>query len=403
LATLESVQEHLLDSHARHSRQRRWRASLRLVLAWRNLAQDRVRLLAMLAGVSFSVILMTIQTGLLLGFAVTASSLIDRADAQLWVSGIGVRDVDQGEGALIPARTRFLALSTPGVASAEELVVQFLPWKRPDGGTETVIVVGIDLARAALRPWNLIGCSLDDLDRPDGIIVDRLYAEKLGVHAVGDRVEINGRRARVVGFTDGVRTFTQSPYIFTSLRNAKAFAGLSADQATYLLVRTAPAADPAGVRNALAARLKQQEVWTANDFSWETRWYWLFGTGAGIALVLAALLGLVVGTITVAQALYAATIERLSEFATLRAMGASRRYIYGIILRQALLAGTVGYAIGITCSLVIVSAARNSNVALLLPLNLALCVALLTVLMCSGAAVVAIRRAVTAEPAIVFK
>ena len=49
-------------------------------------------------------------------------------------------------------------------------------------------------------------------------------------------------------------------------------------------------------------------------------------TGAGAALVLGAALGVVVEVIIVAQTVYdAATVERLSEFATLRAIGLRTR------------------------------------------------------------------------------
>jgi putative ABC transport system permease protein len=346
---------------------------------------------------------MTIQTGLLLGFAATASSLIDRAHAQLWVSGIGVSDVDQGEGAEVPHRTRYLALSVPGIQSADKLLVRFRPWRRPEGGTETVIVVGVDPKHPILRPWNLVEGSLADLNRPDGIIIDKLYAKRLGISSLGDIAEINGHRARIVGFTDGVRTFTQSPYVFASLKNAKVFSGAADDRSTFLLVRTTPGVDPRKVQEALSIRLPNLRVWTASEFSWKTRWYWLFGTGAGFALVLATALGLIVGTITVIQTLYATTVERLSEYATLRAMGAPGRFIYGVILRQALLSAIGGYVIGMGCSVAVVTACQNSNLALLLPPSVALGIAVLTVAMCTGAATFAIRRALRADPAMVFK
>ena len=54
------------------------------------------------------------------------------------------------------------------------------------------------------------------------MIIDRLYARQARRHAPSvQTIEINGRRARVVGFTTGIRTFTQSPYVFTSLKNAR--------------------------------------------------------------------------------------------------------------------------------------------------------------------------------------
>jgi hypothetical protein len=39
----------------------------------------------------------------------------------------------------------------------------------------------------------------------DRVIVDRLYCDKLGVQDVRASVEIHGRRARVAGFTQGIR------------------------------------------------------------------------------------------------------------------------------------------------------------------------------------------------------
>jgi putative ABC transport system permease protein len=380
---------------------RLWRPSLSLVLAWRNLAQDRMRMLAMLAGVSFSVLLMSLQIALLLGFATTASSLIDRADADFWVASPGARDVDQsGE---IAARRRFVALAVPGVSAAEELVVRFLPWKRSDGGLEQIIVVGIDLERLGLRPWNIVSGAITDLKKADGIIIDRLYAKKLGIRAIGDTAEINGRRARVVGFTEGVRTFTQAPYVFTSLRNAKAYAHIDDGNTTYLLVRTQPGADKAAVEKALRARFAGFDVWPSDEFSAQTRSYWLLSTGAGIALVVAAGLGVIVGTITVALTLYAAAMERLSEYATLRAMGAPTRYIHSVILKQAWLSAAAGYVVGFGAALAIISMARDSSLALLLPLPVALGIGLITVAMCSGAAIIAIRRAVRVQPAMVFR
>ena len=59
--------------------------------------------------------------------------------------------------------------------------------------------------------------------------------------------------------------------------------------------------------------------------------FWLFDTGAGAALLGSAILGIIVGTIIVAQTLYSSTKDHLKEFATLRAIGSSRGYILKVI------------------------------------------------------------------------
>ena len=47
----------------------------------------------------------------------------------------------------------------------------------------------------------------------------------------------------------------------------------------------------------------------------------------------------------VAQTLYSSTKDHLNEFATLRAIGSSRRYIYKVIICQALLSAVIGFGL----------------------------------------------------------
>src|SRR5271154_2424844 len=99
------------------------------------------------------------------------------------------------------------------------------------------------------------------------------------------------------------------------------------DRTSYVLVTARDGADLGQLRQALESRFPEYDVWDRQGFSSQTREYWLLTTGAGAALVIAAILGLVVGIIIVAQTLYAATMERIKEYATLRAMGAGNAYL----------------------------------------------------------------------------
>ena len=87
------------------------------------------------------------------------------------------------------------------------------------------------------------------------------------------------------------------------------------------------------------------EVLTQAEFRNRSRKFWLFDTGAGAALFAGALLGMIVGTVIVAQTLYSSTKDHINEFATLRAIGSSGRYIHQVIIWQALLSAVIGFAI----------------------------------------------------------
>lgn len=370
-------------------------------LAWRNITRDRIRLIIAVTGVGFAVLLMTVQLGLLIGFAATASSLVDRSRADLWIVPRAAKDVDQAGQIL--ERQKFTALGVPGVESVESLIVSFTPWKRPDGGTENVIVVGVEPNGTVLQPWNFIVGSADDLRRPDGIVIDDLYSQRLGISRVGETVEILGRRARVVGMTSGIRTFTQSPYVFSTLSNARRFTGVPDGWTTYLLVRVRKGADVATVQNALRQALPSTDVWSSHGFSWQTRSYWLLTTGAGAALLAAAILGLIVGLVIVAQTLYSAAVERMGEFATIRAMGANDQYLTRIILHQSLIGGLLGYAIGTGAVFFLAPLSKKSAVALDLPLSLIVLLALITLAMCAAASVVPIKKVLRVDVATIFR
>jgi putative ABC transport system permease protein len=378
-----------------------WRSSIAFRLAWRNITRDYLRLAIAVIGVGFAVLLMMVQSGLLIGFATTTSSLVDRAGADLWIVPRGATDVDQaGE---ILERQKYRALEVPGVDSVDSLVVRFSDWKRPDGGTQSVIVVGIDSVHPALQPWNFIAGSTEDLNSANAIVIDELYSQKLGVTQVGQTVEIMNRRARVVGITSRIRTFTQSPYVFTSLKNAKKLTGLPDEKTTYLLVRALPGTDIAKLRRAMQAALPSTDVWTARGFSWQTRFYWLVATGSGTALLIAAILGVIVGLVIVSQTLYSATVERIQEYATIRAMGASNGFLKAIILRQSLLSGSVGYLIGASVAIAIAALAEHSSAAPAMPFWLLVLLAAITLAMCVGASLISIRKVLNVDAASVFK
>ena len=378
-----------------------WSAPGTTLLAWRNLSHDRTRFIATLIGIAFSVVLMGAQLGLLIGFSQTASTVVDHVDADLWVIPLGTTNVDIA--GRMPERRRHEALAVPGVASVDELMVQFAFWRKPDGGRESVIITGFSLASGRGAPWAMAIGDSADLQIADGVIIDRLYQKKLGVTVLGQEVEINNQRARIVGFTDGIRTFTQSPYVFTTHTRSQALTLGRNDETTYLLVKLTEGADADTVQAALAQRLPWVEVLTGKQFARRTQAYWMITTGAGAALLLAAALGLVVGIVIVGQTLYASTLDRLAEYATLRAIGANHRYLHRVIVKQASISAVFGYIIGLAVTLAMVAYSRTGNVAMALPPWAIVLLAALTLAMCLLGALVSIRRITRIDPTTVFQ
>jgi putative ABC transport system permease protein len=370
-------------------------------LAWRNLRHDRVRFAVTLTGIVFSVLLSAIQLGLFVGFTRATAEVITHSGADVWVRSRGVTHLETAAPFL--ERRRHQVLQVAGVASADPHIVRFGNWTRPDGALEGILLVGLDLESGIGRPWQIVRGRIEDLEQADAVIVDELYAAKLGVADVGDTAEIEGVRARIVGFTRGIRSFTTAPPVFTRHTQAQRYLGLSADQTMYLLVRGTPGTDAAELARRIEAAVPDVTAQTTDDWRAAQQYYWMFGTGAGVTVLIAAGLGLLVGVVVVAQTIYAATVDHIREFGTLKAMGATNGYIYRVIIEQAVISAVAGYALGMALAQTASILSQRGTTAILLPWPLTVALFGITVGMCVLASIVSINKVTRLDPAIVFK
>ena len=372
-----------------------------LTLAFRNLFHDRVRLAVTLVGILFSIVLVAVQLGLYLGASKIITANIDHANADLWITIFGAKSFEDG-GMLLTPRERHAALATPGVKAVIPLVVRFAEWRKPEGGSTRVVIVGTDAEDGGLAPWNLVEGSWQDIKAPEAVAVDRTYLDELGIKGIGDTSQIADGRVRVRALTDGIRSFTQSPYAYTTLNRARSLFGEGSEATTFYLVQLEPGANVDKVRKDLERRLEGAEVLTQAEFRDRSLKQWLFRTGAGVALIGGALLGSLVGTVIVAQTLYSSTKDHLSEFATLRALGSSAGYIHQVILAQAGISAVIGYMLGISIALGVLVLSRHTALPMVMTPGLAFWLFTLTVGMCAISALSAIVKVTKIDPATVF-
>ena len=177
---------------------------------------------------------------------------------------------------------------------------------------------------------------------------------------------------------------------------------MAPDDITYVLVKLASGVDVERVRAQIRDKVPDSEVLTKAEFRDRSLNHWLFATGAGVALLGGAVLGLVVGTVIVAQTLYSSTKDHLTEFATLRALGSSSAYIHKVILAQAGLSAVLGYMLGMAIALAVVYLSTATALPIVMSPGLAALLLALTVAMCGISAISAIAKVMRIDPAMVF-
>jgi putative ABC transport system permease protein len=374
--------------------------SLVLTLASRNLFQDRLRFVASLTGIVLSVVLVMVQLGIYFGFSRMLTTVIDHTSTDLWVVSSGAKYFE--DLSLLNSGIRDSLMAVDGVAEATPVVAGFSAWGRPDGAITPVFVIGCDFSGAGMAPWNVVEGAVESLTTPGVVAVDRSYFGRLNVSGVGATSQLRALPVKVGAVTDGIRSFTTTPYVFSDIGATRSYVGLPEDFTTHYLLRVQRQSEVGQVRQRVLSKVPGIQVLAPDEFRNQSRSFWLFETGAGAALFGGALLGAIVGTVIVAQILYSSTKDHLYEFATLRAMGASNGYIYKVIISQALINAFIGFVIAALVGAAIVRLTARSAIQVVIPPNLLVELLLLTFTMSVVSAITAILRVIRVDPAIVL-
>ena len=369
-------------------------------LAFRNLVHDRARFALTLIAISISIMLVGAQMGLMLGFGRMISGVLDHAKVDLWIVPVGTTAFD--DPALIDISERYSALAIAGVESISPLIVGFAEWRRAEGGSVSVIVLGSDTNSEALRPWSIVSGAPTQLREAEAVSIDQAYALDLGISTIGDLATIEGKPARVGAITTGIRSFTTSPYVFTSLEQARAYLSVPAAKTTYLAVKLSRGVDIQAVQSRIAARLKRAEVLTTAEFRARNVDRWMFSTGAGALLLSGIVLALSIGSFIVAQTLYASINEHLKEFATLRALGSSKGFLRSVIFCQAGLSAIFSAGMAAIGIAMLIFATAGSALPIILTPAIAELLLALSLGMSIVAAALTVTKVSRVQPAAVF-
>jgi len=366
------------------------------LLARRNLGGNRVRLLASVGGVALALSLTLALDAIYAGVANQLTTYIDEAGADLWVSQSGVRNLHM-VASWLPEEVTDEVRAVDGVAEVTSIL--YATDTIAAGGERAVAyVIGLPADAAMGAPWRVIEGS--DRPGPGEVIVDAGFADGAGV-SVGDSVTVLGRETRVVGLSEGTASLLNS-VAFVSFDDFAAMRG-GGPLVSYVLAGVAPGADPAAVAAAVERQVPGVTAQSAAAFSVEERRLVMDMSAEVISIM--NVVGFVVGLVVVALTVYVATLARRREYGALKALGASNRYLYGVVVGQAFMSVAVGFGVGLAFTALLGLVIAQTSLGLELALTAASIakVGVVAAIIAGLAAVLPIRQIAGLDPAVVFR
>ena len=382
---------------------------LPLRLAWRQLRAEPARLLAAIAGVMFASILVLMQLGFRGALFETATALPQALRGELFLIHPMTTALFRAEP-LARARA-FQALAVPSVERATPIYLAQLFWRNPTTGTHRAIqILGFDTNSSAVGITGLAPLA-NALRREDTVAFDALARPEFGdiaaLLAGGSvvKAQLGSRTVEVVGTVKLGASFGADGNVVTNEATfQRIVSGMRPSDASVIAVQLKPGADPQSVRTELAKLLPRDvDVVTHAQLIQRERDYWDATTPIGVIFLFGTLMGLTVGMVIVYQILFTDVANHLREYATLKAIGFSNRYLNIVVIGEALILGCLGFLPGMLACVVLYRVAGNAAY-LTLTLTGERCasVFLMIVGMCVAAGLLALRKLRQADPAEIF-
>ena len=373
-------------------------------IALKTLLASPGKALGAIIGVAAAGTLIFVQLGLYLGFMQTSSALVSRTHGDVWVMASGTQVFDNGEAIGRSARDR--VASHPCVTHVRGVIVDYVQIRAASGELVTAQVFGIDRRHpgSAVMPWSMREGLPTALDSPSRVVVEQLDANKLGIEgeALGATLNAGGDEVTVGALTQGLRSFTLMPYVFSRLELARRLTRYEEGQSTFWVAELAdPACSPAVIAH--VENDHELDAHTGKAFTEMTQAFWIHNSGVGTVLGFGALLALLVGMIVIGQTLSAITRSHLHELGTLKALGASKRELAGFVIWQASVLMIVGGLTGAALAFALKLSLAEFGLEVALSAGVLVLGGAAVLMMCALASIASIRTVLALEANEVLK
>ncbi len=377
-------------------------------LAWLQLIQQKGRLAVAIAGIAFADMLIFIQLGFQDALYDSAVEPHRNLQADLVIINPQLQTLLSVKS--FQRDRLYQTLGYDGVASVAAIYIATGQWRNPTTKLDRAILIwGIDPTRSTFT-FPEVNQKLGEIQALNRVLFDRAGRPEYGdIEAAYKQkgaleVELNSKVVNVAGiFTNGVSFAADGNVITSDSTFLNLFPTRKAADIEVGLITLKPGASRALVKKNIAAAMPDLKVLTLEEFAGIEKTYWESQGAIGFIFGLGVIVGFIVGIVIVYQILYTDVTDRLPEYATLKAMGYSDRYLFTIVLQEAFILAILGFLPSMGIAMGLYQVAKSATLLpIVMKLDRAIFVLVLTILMCVSSGAIAIRKLQAADPAELF-
>lgn len=373
--------------------------------AFKFMKYDKPKSIGIIVGIVISIFLIGQQLGTLRYLTGLMGGLIENSNApenSIWI----IDDVSGNVNAVgrIDARIAQEVKSIAGVEDSYGIVIANSTVTFEGGKSSSVNLVGSDgpVFIAGPNPSKIIAGDLHALYHSNAVSAEFFDAKNYAVDLQVDKAfELNDKEAVVRIMTKNVQGFGGS-YMFTNLHNARFFGNFPNDKLSMVVVKVKEGVDTEELTKQINSAFYGVRAWEAEVLMSSTVSEILTTSNMGVSFGSLIVFAMVSGFFIIGLTLYSSALDRLVDYGTLKAIGATNGFVSRLIFTQALLFAFIGLGIALVLLYLFKYGVAGAGLVIDMDIPLLLTLLGITLFMSLGGSLFAVVKISKLEPASIF-
>jgi putative ABC transport system permease protein len=374
-------------------------------LTIKDLIHHKGKFILILLGMTMSIFLVQYSAAMWNGVLTKSTEVTDRSGYDVWI-----REEDSetsfGGGAVNESVYEQLKL----ISHINEIEMLILSGAEVEDKDYTLgsYIIGYELNSEKIEPWDVYKGNIDDLENKNSIIIDDSFKKFFKNLDIGTKLSVGHVEMKIVGFCKNAR-FMGNPYVWMSIETAEKLAPWNGNWCTTIGIDLKEDYSIGDLKDDIDTLvdnniIEEVNVLSAEELQENTHSYIINEAGMGGSVLILVIMGYFVTIIIISVSTYQNIQEKIPEFGTLKAIGASKRFLNKMLLGQVFIYTSISFVLGILFTLIFgILMGPNSIVPVLIDIPASIMFYGLTLGICMGCSLLTIRKVHKIDPAIVFK